>query len=413
MTSSFNRSHKGLLIAGASAFAIVFGAGVALAQVPVFNGTTGSAPTQSVVNGTSMTTTTGSKSVAPYTAVTTTVQNQTVNSTTAPTTTAITGTTPDGIAYTGAVTVSGTGSQGQTSTTTLTDVYNPGPPPTLITSTPGGPTVAAVGDATITAVSANGSVGAMATPTFGAVLSTSGTPVNGVVTATETDVSQSSAGTTYSTFVGTATYAPTTGLVSVALPSTPASSTSIDSAGMTVSDSSGNAASIGPAAVIVSDGSGNTSTLTSTSLTTGTVTAKTIDATTLNATTLNTGTLNANVGGAAGAVGINAGNGRISNLANGINPGDAVNLAQLQGGLNHLSSVAAGGTAVAAAMSGNIFVPGKRFGFNVNFATYLGQGAFAANVGYLVTPNIAINAGVASGFQYGGTAGRFGGTVGF
>jgi hypothetical protein len=157
-------------------------------------------------------------------------------------------------------------------------------------------------------------------------------------------------------------------------------------------------------------------------LTTGTISASTVSATTVSAGTVYADVVSANTvdtnyvaltPAAAGDTVIDAGGGKISNLANGTAPGDAVNLFQLQSGLNNLRKQAASGTAVAAAMSGNYFLPGKKFSVNANLSDYLGEGAFAFNLGYLITPNIAINAGVASAFSYGGTAGRIGATYGF
>ena len=364
-----NANRKFFIAAGATALVLAAGS-AAFADEPVFNGTTGSAPTSTVVNGSSTTKTTGSESVAPYTAVTTTVQNQTVNSTTAPTTTAISGTV-GGQAYTGTVTVSGTGSQNQTSTTTLTQVYNPGPPPTPNgPPVPGGPIITPVGTATITEVSASGwasSSGKMPTPSYESTLTSYGAVVNGTVTAEEDAKSASVSGETWSQYIGTATYNPGTGNVTVSLPSAPTATTSIGAGGISTSGSVD--------AATVSAG-----TVTATNVSAGTVTAGTVNATQVNATSIALTPVN------AGNSVINAGGGRITNLANGIAPGDAVNLYQLQAGLNNLSKVAAQGTAVAAAMSGAYFLPGKKFSVNLNLSDYLGEGAFAFNAGYLDHP---------------------------
>lgn len=381
-------NRKFLVAASASALAIAAFAGAASAQTPVFGGTTGATSTTTVNKGSSTTTTTGSETKAPYTATTTTVQQQSVVSTTNPTTTAVSGTV-GGAAYTGDLTVSGAGSQARTETTQIIQVYNPGPPPT-----PAGPPTTPppvynnVGNPTVTAVSVSGAAGtapSMATPTFEATISSSG-PVSstGSVTATENDIYMSTAGTTYTSYVGTATYSPSSGAVTVALPTAATDSTSITSSGLT---------------------------------TTGSVTAATVNAGTLNvsgnaavAGNLSAGSITT---GAISATSLDLNGGQIHNLGNGTALTDATNLYQLQAGLGNLRKVAAGGTAVAAAMSGSYFIPGKKLNFSINLADYGAQGAFAANVGYLITPSIAINAGVATGFEYGATAGRIGATMGF
>ena len=121
-------------------------------------------------------------------------------------------------------------------------------------------------------------------------------------------------------------------------------------------------------------------------------------------------TLRGNVGGAAGAAGIDAGNGRIVNLSPGINGTDAVNLNQLTDARSHADA----GTAIAVALSGIYFLPGKHFNLSANFGSYRGQSAVAANVGILIGDSVGLNAGVSTGLnQYGGTAVRGGVTFGF
>jgi len=388
-----NAKRNFFIAAGASALVLAAGS-AAFADEPVFGGTTGSAPVSTVVNGTPVTTTAGgSESVAPYQTYVTTTTPQTVNSTTAPTTTGVSNTI-GGNTYTGTITVSGQGSQSQTSASTATTTWNPGPPPTPTGAPVISTVVTPVGTATITAISASGSVGTLATPSFGAVLTSGGFISPTAVSATENDVYQSASGVTYSTYVGEATYDPGTGNVAVSLPSAPTSSTSIGSGGISTS------------------GSISASTVSATTVSAGTVYADTVSAGTVSANEVDTNYL-ALTPSAAGDTVIDAGGGRISNLANGTAPGDAVNLFQLQSGLNNLRKQAASGTAVAAAMSGNYFLPGKKFSVNANLSDYLGEGAFAFNLGYMITPSIAINAGVASAFSYGGTAGRIGATYGF
>jgi hypothetical protein len=381
---NFNR--KFFVAAGASALVLAAGS-AAFADEPVFGGTTGSAPVTTTTNNTPVTTVAGgSETSAPFQTFVTTTTPQTVNSTTAPTTTGVSASV-GGNTYTGTITVSGQGSQNQTQAVTATTTWNPGPPPTP-TGPPVNTTVITTGAQTITAVSASGSVGTMATPSFGAVLSSGGFVSANAVSATENDVFQDTSGVTYSTYQGTATYDPGTGNVIVSLPSTATSSTSIGSGGISTS---------------------------------GTISASTVSATTVSAGSVFADLVSANevdtnklvVSPGSDGVSIDAGGGKISNLANGTAPGDAVNLAQLQAGLNNFRKQAASGTAVAAAMSGAYFLPGKRFSITGNLSDYLGEGAFAFDIGYLITPNIALNASVASAFSYGGTAGRIGATYGF
>lgn len=74
----------------------------------------------------------------------------------------------------------------------------------------------------------------------------------------------------------------------------------------------------------------------------------------------------------------------------------------------------AAGTAVAVAMSGATFLPDTKFNLTANVATYDGAHAGSMQVGALVRPNVALNAGVATGFNRGGkTAARAGFTVGW
>jgi hypothetical protein len=262
----------------------------------------------------------------------------------------------------------------------------------LLTSTASAVTTANVGAATVTLVSASGSVGN--DNNYASTLSTGMLVTNGSVVATENSVTTSSSGVVYETRVGTATYAPATGLVTVALPSAATGSTTVGAAGIT---------------------------------TTGGVTAATVTAGTVSA-----GTLNGNVGGAAGAAGINANNGRIVNLAAGTAATDAVNLGQLNAlstslnasftsfqtsvnaSLATLTTRADAGTAVAVAMSGSYFLPGKKVNVTANFGSYRGQSAFSGQVGFLISENVSLNAGIATSLNgNGGTAFRGGATFGF
>ena len=375
-----------------SALAVAMSAG---ASAQVFNGSTGAAPTTVVVNGTSTTSTTGDSTVPPFQNTVTTVQNQAVNSTTAPTTTAVGPTTVNGIVYNGNKTVSGTGTQNRTSTTTLFQTFNPGPPPSVISAVPGGPTFANVGAATVTAVSAAGTVGNVV-ESYGAVLSSSG-PVTAasVVTTTNSYTATTagsvdtggSAGITFAQQTGTATYDPSTGLVTVNQGATTAKTT-VSAMGVS---------------------------------TTGTFQAATVNASQYNA-----------VGNVAGATVFNANGGRLSNVGNATAATDAVNLGQLNSATTAINNsiVAQGvalnnaiyetdqnaqsGIAVAIAMGGGYFLPNKKFNVNVNYGNYEGHSAIAGSLGFLVNDSFAINAGVATALDsWGGTGFRVGGSFGF
>jgi len=394
-------NNKSLYAAVAvSALAVAMSAGV---SAQIYNGSTGAAPVQTVVNGTSSTATTGDSTVAPFQNTVTTVQNQAVNSTTAATTTAVGPTTVNGIVYNGTKTVSGTGTQNRTSTTTLFQTFNPGPPPVVISSVPGGPTYANVGSATVSAVSASGSAGNVV-ESYGSVLSSSGPVTNGsVVTTTNAYTATTagsadtggSAGITFAQQTGTATYDPSTGLVTVNQGTTTAKTT-ISAFGVN---------------------------------TTGAIQATTLSASTVNATNVvASGDVSARTftaaGNTAGASVFNANGGRITGLANGTGANDAVNLSQLTSATAALNSSltaqidynntrAQAGTAVAVALGGGFFLPSKKFNVNVSYGNYEGQSAIAGSIGYLITDSVALNGGVAGAFNNGGVGFRVGGTYGF
>lgn len=74
----------------------------------------------------------------------------------------------------------------------------------------------------------------------------------------------------------------------------------------------------------------------------------------------------------------------------------------------------ASGTAIASAMGGATFLPDMKFNLTANVATYDGAHAGAFQLGVLVSPHAAINAGVATGFnKRGKTAARVGVTFGW
>lgn len=75
---------------------------------------------------------------------------------------------------------------------------------------------------------------------------------------------------------------------------------------------------------------------------------------------------------------------------------------------------ASAGTAAAVALSGAMFLPGKSFNLTGNVGAYRGAVAGALQLGALVNDGVAVNAGVAHGFnKRGKTAVRAGFTIGW
>jgi hypothetical protein len=350
--------NKKQILGGASALVIAMTAGAASAQV--FSGTVdGTAASTTTSTGAPDTVTqSGDQTVSPYQNTITTVVHQSVTATT-PTTPVDDTVTVLGTTYDTHIEVSGSGTQLQDSTTSRTDTYDPTPPQSIINTTITPAAVTPVGSATITSVSATGFAGD-ATSTglisYGSNLS-SGTPVAGVAPATENSVLITTSGATYSTYTGTATFNPTTGDVTVALP-TLASQTTVTSAGISTPS--------------------------------------------LN---LQGGVIS-NVGaGVADTDAVNVGqlNSAIASLSS-----DVIGVARA------LKKRAEAGTAVAVALSGGMFLPNHKFNLTANVGTYKGETAIAGQIGFLVNDNVALNAGVATSFHgYGGTAARGGITFGF
>ncbi|WP_265562197.1 YadA-like family protein [Sphingomicrobium arenosum] len=140
---------------------------------------------------------------------------------------------------------------------------------------------------------------------------------------------------------------------------------------------------------------------------------------------------------------------RLTNVAAGINDTDAVNMAQLSQFYDavdgfadttsamlddHESRIVAlenvtfnlgetlgrldeeidGSTAVAVAMTGNALIPGKQFAMTGNVGTYNGAWAASLQLGAMVAKDMAVNAGIATGFNKGGKTGaRVGFTLGW
>ena len=66
---------------------------------------------------------------------------------------------------------------------------------------------------------------------------------------------------------------------------------------------------------------------------------------------------------------------------------------------------------MAIAMGSNSFLPGKTFNLSGNVGTYRGAYAGAINFGALVSDSVALNAGVGSNFNKGGS--KLGARAGF
>ena len=99
--------------------------------------------------------------------------------------------------------------------------------------------------------------------------------------------------------------------------------------------------------------------------------------------------------------------GQIDTLGNRINT--------LDDRIDVLDNRVSAGTALAIAMGGASFLPGKNISLNGNVGAYRGAFAGAVNLGALVNESVAVNAGVATNFNKGGSkiGARVGFTVGF
>lgn len=334
----------------------------------------------------------GDASVAPNEVTTTTTGTVTTTTTTAPAAPIVTPITVNDTAFDSTVDFSASGTSDSTVTTVRVDTFDPDTLDIIDTDITQS-SAPVEGSAVVSALAVTGYAGDAdenGTLAYGSTLSSSGTPTTeGSVTVTENSVLVTSSGATYATYTGTATYDPSSGTVSVAMNATPTAQTSVTSAGVTTT---GN----------VTAGGNITAT--------GGVSAR---------------TFTANVGGAPGDAAIDAGGGRITNVANGTAATDAINLGQLNSAVASLNDTmsagfrdarkrAEAGTAVAVAMGGAAFLPGHKFNLTANVGTYKGETAIAGQIGVLVRDNIALNAGVATSFNdYGGTAARGGITVGF
>lgn len=109
---------------------------------------------------------------------------------------------------------------------------------------------------------------------------------------------------------------------------------------------------------------------------------------------------------AANSAAIGTLNSQVSGLQN--------DVTQLGDDMHRLDASARGGTAVAVALSGGTFLPDMKFNLTGNVGTYRGAYAAALQIGALVSAHVAVNAGVATGFNKNGkTAARVGFTLGW
>jgi len=97
---------------------------------------------------------------------------------------------------------------------------------------------------------------------------------------------------------------------------------------------------------------------------------------------------------ANGGTGINMNGNKITNVANGTAPGDAVNFGQLQ----ETRKILSGGIAATAAMSNIPLVDtNKSFAVGVGLGGYDGQSAIAVGASYRISPSAVIRGSVSSG----------------
>ena len=365
-------------------------AGVAQAAPPAGNVTTtgGTASAGTFTAGTSAptSTVTGNPSTSPFTTVTTTTQLGTTNPTLTGAAISSTGTV-NGQGYT----LTGTAGAAQTANaqavTTTTTVYTnpPQSPLQQVSSSVVGPVVSATSGVSTSAIT----VAANTTNTnssggliYAANLNNTGNVNGNTIGVVENDIVATTSGLTFAQYTGTATYNSGTQTVSVAMNATPAASTSLTSSGLT---------------------------------TTGTVAATTVNATTVNAnrivvTSATPGTTNGLTVGTPVA-GTDAANkdyvdGRFNTLNTSV-----TNLNTLVEANRKRSDA---GIATAVALSGGTFLPDKKINLTANVGAFRDEVAVAAQLGVLVSENVALNAGVATSLHsYGGTAVRGGVTFGF
>ncbi|WP_448658651.1 YadA-like family protein [Sphingomonas sp. CJ99] len=92
----------------------------------------------------------------------------------------------------------------------------------------------------------------------------------------------------------------------------------------------------------------------------------------------------------------------------------ASRLDQIDSRLDRMDASVASAGAIATAMGGAVFLPDMKFNLTANVATYDGAHAGSMQLGAMVTRNVAVNVGAATGFNRGGkTAARAGMTIGW
>jgi len=128
---------------------------------------------------------------------------------------------------------------------------------------------------------------------------------------------------------------------------------------------------------------------------TGTTTTNGITNTGAITTTTLTTTGNATIGGNASVGGtLNMNGNKITNVANGTNPGDAVNFGQLQ----ETRKILAGGIASATAMANIPLVDqNKQFAVGVGLGGYDGQTSIAVGASYRINPTTVLRGSVGGG----------------
>lgn len=231
--------------------------------------------------------------------------------------------------------------------------------------------IAQVGTPSVTAVAVSGSIGA--DNYYRADLASSGPVTNGSVVATENVVALDSAGMAFERRVGTATYSPTTGDVTVVLPTAATNSVRISATGINMGGQQINNVADGTQAMDA-------------------VNRRQLDTVSSNLTALST-SLNASLASFQSSV-----NGTLAGFSS---------------RLDRFEEEANAGTAIAIALGGGAFQPDRKINITVNYCNYEGESAIAGQIGVLLGENVALNAGVATGFDRGGTGFRVGGTVGF
>jgi hypothetical protein len=366
---------------------------------PSFAGTVTGSVSSTFSSGTSTTTQTGDSTTSPYQNTITTTYTGTLTSSNS-------GSTAGTVAFAGTTygyVIVGTGSATQSATLSqsLISTFTPttsGPVLSSTSTTSTGPTTSGTPTvSTLSVVGASGeqTIGDAGRVYYGGNLSSASTlNSNGTVNVTENTVGITTSGTTYSTYTGTASYNAGTGVITVG-PLALASAASLSSTGLAVTNGTA------------------TSTYGATGLSTGTVTATTVNAGAVNATTVAvTGTSTSN--------GLTVGTPKLSTDATNKAYVDAA-ISGVNTSVNTLASLVEAnrkrsdaGIATAVALSGGMFLPGKKVNVTANIGAFRDEVAIAGQLGILVSDSVAINAGISTSFHsYGGTSLRGGFTFGF